>query len=272
SNIYIHAQSKSQTLICIQKRKKKLLLNKMEALRRFLLPCLRHTAAAPTNSPAVAKKRLSSSLRVDLDDNDESFELEHSPSSSSSTSPTTTTAAVPYAPPRPSRTMVIGTIFGHRRGRHVFFCIQLNRLTSRPALLLELSIPISTLIHEMRCGLVRIALEFTAAAVAAASELSHCPLRSIPLWTLYCNGKKLGFAVRRKATPENKAMLKTMRSITVGAGMIPGCGYGSGSGEISYIRANYECVVGNADSESFHLINPDEGPGQELSVFLLRSR
>lgn len=71
-------------------------------------------------------------------------------------------------------------------------------------------------------------------------------------------------------------MLKTMQSITVGAGVIP-LGSGSGSGslseeEVMYMRANYECVTGSGDSESFHLINPDDGPGQELSFFLLRTR
>ncbi|KAG8376956.1 hypothetical protein BUALT_Bualt09G0118000 [Buddleja alternifolia] len=186
---------------------------------------------------------------------------------SSSASPTTPTA---YAPPRSSRTMVIGTIFGHRKGGHVWFCIQQNRLTTRPSLLLELSIPISTLIQEMQCGLVRIALEFKAGD-SADSDLSNCPLHSVPLWTLFCNGRKLGFAVRRKATQQNRIMLKTMQNITVGAGVIP-CESGSGSEEIMYMRANYEFVVGSADSESFHLINPDEGPGQEFSVFLLRSR
>lgn len=70
-------------------------------------------------------------------------------------------------------------------------------------------------------------------------------------------------------------MLKTMQSTTVGAGVMPsgfGLGSGSGSEEVMYMRANYEHVVGSADSESFHLINPDEFPGQELSIFLLRSR
>lgn len=51
-----------------------------------------------------------------------------------------------------------------------------------------------------------------------------------------------------------------------------GLGLESGSEEVMYMRANYEHVVGSADSESFHLINPDESPGQELSIFLLRSR
>lgn len=98
----------------------------------------------------------------------------------------------------------------------------------------------------------------------------------VPVWTLFCNGKKLGFAVRRKATQEIRFILKIMQSTTVGAGVIPS-GFGSrvgldGSEELMYMRANYECVVGGPDSESFHLINPDDCPGQELSIFLMRSR
>lgn len=139
-----------------------------------------------------------------------------------------------------------------------------------PRFLLELSIPIATLMHEMRCGLVRIALEFNACE-GAESGLRNCPLRSIPMWTLFCNGRKLGFAVRRKARQHHKALLKTMQNTTVGAGVIPS-GPGSGSKEILYMRANFEHIVGSAHSESFHLMNPEEGPSQELSVFLMRSK
>ncbi|PIN11674.1 hypothetical protein CDL12_15721 [Handroanthus impetiginosus] len=252
-------------------------MTKFDALRRFLLPCIHDNRTSPSPPPtATSKKRLSASLRDDFDGNKPHLTNLEIPQhnqecSSAATSPTTPTT---IAPSRSSRTMVIGTIFGHRKGGHVWFCIQQDRLSAKPSLLLELSIPISTLIQEMKCGIARIALEFNAGD-SADSELSRCPLHSIPLWTLFCNGRKLGFAVRRKATQQNKIMLRTMQNITVGAGVIP-CGLGlesgSGSEEIMYMRANYECVVGSSDSESFHLINPDEGPGQELSVFLLRSK
>ncbi|KAK8512325.1 hypothetical protein V6N13_097022 [Hibiscus sabdariffa] len=118
----------------------------------------------------------------------------------------------------------------------------------------------------MSSGTVRIALE------CHRSELSSCPLHSVPVWTMHCNGRKLGFARKRKASHHNRLMLKTMQSTTVGAGMIP-AGFGSSdSEEIMYMRANYEHVIGNSDYESFHLVNPDECSGQELSVFLMRPR
>ncbi|KAF1895615.1 hypothetical protein Lal_00041896 [Lupinus albus] len=121
----------------------------------------------------------------------------------------------------------------------------------------------------MQNGVVRIALE---------SNYHSTPLRSIPVWTVFCNGKKTGFAAKRKASDHVRSVLKTMQCVTVGAGVIPSrfrsssdSGLGLGSDELMYMRANFEHVVGNADSESFHLINPDDCPGQELSVFLLRS-
>ncbi|KAG5583815.1 hypothetical protein H5410_044249 [Solanum commersonii] len=252
---------------------------KVDALRRFLLPCFNSTPTSP--APPVpltisTKKRLSTSLRDDLDDSKQEKKFEEDQEDSYPTTPISTTntsssasgAAISLsAPPRSSKTMVIGTIFGQRRGGHVWFCVQHDRLNTKPSLLLELSIPTTTLIQEMRCGLVRIALE------SSDSELNRCPLHSIPMWTLFCNGRKIGFAVRRRATQQTRIMLKTMQSMTVGAGVIPsGLVSGTESEEVLYMRANYECIIGGADSESFHLINPDEGPGQEFSIFLLRSK
>uniref|UniRef100_A0A803MXD4 Protein MIZU-KUSSEI 1 n=2 Tax=Chenopodium quinoa TaxID=63459 RepID=A0A803MXD4_CHEQI len=164
------------------------------------------------------------------------------------------------APPRPSKSMVICTFFGQRGGSqsqsHVWFCVQLNRLSPKPSLLLELSLSTRSLVQEMRSGLLRIALE------CSSLEFSSCPLHQVPVWSAFCNGRRVGFAARRKPNQETREMLKKMESITVGAGVIQ---------EFMYMRANYEWVVGGANSQSFHLISPDDGPAQELSVFLLRS-
>ncbi|KAF3555632.1 hypothetical protein F2Q69_00017565 [Brassica cretica] len=227
-------------------------MTKLDVLRRYLLPCVspptNPTAAPPSTGP-VSKKRLSTSLRDDID-------VQDSASSSASTQP-----------PRPSKTMVIGTLFGRRKG-HVWFCVQHDRLSVKPLLLLELSIATSQLVHEMGSGLVRVALE-----CPTRPELKSCVLRSVPVWTMFCNGRKLGFAVRRSAKDETRVMLKKLESMTVGAGVLPS---ESGSGEadldeVMYMRANYEHVVGSSDSESFHLINPDANSAQELSIFLLRT-
>lgn len=70
-------------------------------------------------------------------------------------------------------------------------------------------------------------------------------------------------------------MLSTVQSVSVGAGVIPlvdnQSGSGSGSeGELLYMRAKFERVVGNRDSEAFYMLNPDGNGGPELSIFLLR--
>lgn len=249
---------------------------KIDALRRFFLPCI-FPAVATSQTTSAPKKRLSTSLRDDLDepntksaaDNQETQNPGQEPNS-----PEDNSTTLLIVPSRPSKSMVIGTIFGHRRG-HVWFCVQHDRVSTKPTLLLELSMPTNQLVKEMTCGLVRIALECARPETPESIEVTSCPLRLVPVWIMYCNGRKVGFAVRRKASCQNRLMLKTMQSITVGAGVIPsGLGYsGPDSGEqIMYMRANYEHVIGSADSESFHLINPDECPGQEFSVFLLRSR
>ncbi|XP_022766211.1 protein MIZU-KUSSEI 1-like [Durio zibethinus] len=239
-------------------------MTKLDGLRR-LLPCL-----SPTNATfAPSKKRLSTSLRDDFNDpitipNQDSQNQDQDKDSQDSTT-TTEFETTTSGPARPSRSMVIGTIFGQRKG-HVWFCIQHDRLSTKPSLLLELSIPTHQFVQVMRSGIVRIALE------CDRSELSSCPLHSVPIWTMYCNGRNIGFATKRKANHDNHLMLKTMQSTTVGAGVIPAGLGSSGSEEIMYMRANYEHVVANSDSESFHLVNPDECAGQELSVFLMRSR
>ncbi|KAI3742208.1 hypothetical protein L1987_59888 [Smallanthus sonchifolius] len=241
-------------------------MTKIHSLRRVFLPCFTSTATVSDHPPTTTKKRLSTSLRDDITQTPVSDDQLDQDSDSSPFVPST-------APPRFSKTMVIGTIFGHRRG-HVWFAVQHDRLKPRPSLLLELSIPTQTLVQEMRFGLVRLALECHS---SPESDLGSCPLRSVPIWTLSCNGRKVGFAVRKKPTEPIRLMLKSIQSTTVGAGVIPSFGFDSGvdnGGELIYMRANYECMVGGPDSESFHLINPDGcvGQGQELSIFLMRSR
>ncbi|KAL8191771.1 hypothetical protein R6Q57_028502 [Mikania cordata] len=251
-------------------------MTKIDSLRRVLLPCFTSTAAVSDNrttTTTTTKKRLSTSLRNDISPSQTTQETNVSDDQQDQDSDSSPFVTSSIAPPRFSKTMVIGTIFGHRRG-HVWFAVQHDRLKSRPSLLLELSIPTQTLVQEMRFGLVRLALECHS---SPESDLGSCPLRSVPVWTLFCNGRKVGFAARKKATQPIRLMLKSIQSTTVGAGVIPSFGVDSGSdngGELIYMRANYECMVGGADSESFHLINPDGclGQGQELSVFLMRSR
>jgi uncharacterized protein (TIGR01570 family) len=50
-----------------------------------------------------------------------------------------------------------------------------------------------------------------------------------------------------------------------------GGGCGGSEGELMYMRARFERVVGSRDSEAFYMLNPDGNGGPELSIFLLRT-
>lgn len=150
------------------------------------------------------------------------------------------------------------TFFGHRKGR-VSFCIQ-EDTKAAPLLLLEFAVPTSFLAREMQHGLLRIALE---------SRRRGCSLYDAGVWCIYCNGRKVGYAANRRLTPADAAVLKLMQSVSVGAGVLPAAE--EDDGDLLYLRASFDRVVGSADSESFHMRNPAGSSGQELSVFLLRS-
>ncbi|KAK9106749.1 hypothetical protein Syun_022760 [Stephania yunnanensis] len=165
-----------------------------------------------------------------------------------------------------SARVVVGTLFGHRRG-HVHFAIQ-EDTKSAPAFLIELATPINGLVREMASGLVRIALECDKKAGGVVSV----KLLQEPLWRTYCNGKKCGYGKKRESGEEELKVLKAVEPISMGAGVLPG-NYGSGGaaeGELMYMRAKFERVVGSRDSEAFYMMNPDSNGGPELSVYLLR--
>ncbi|AAF20258.1 putative protein MIZU-KUSSEI 1-like, plant [Arabidopsis thaliana] len=152
--------------------------------------------------------------------------------------------------------VVTGTFYGHRRG-HVSFCLQDDtRPSSPPLLLLELAVPTAALAREMEEGFLRIALR--------SKSNRRSSIFNVPVWSMYCNGRKFGFAVRRETTENDVGFLRLMQSVSVGAGVIP-------NGETLYLRAKFERVTGSSDSESFHMVNQGGGYGQELSIFLSRS-
>ncbi|MCL7050585.1 hypothetical protein MKW94_016512 [Papaver nudicaule] len=167
-------------------------------------------------------------------------------------------------------TRVVGTLFGYRRG-HVHFAFQ-DDSKSNPAFLIELATPTSGLVREMASGLVRIALECDKNKVEnkkGGTNNHSVKLLEEPLWRTYCNGKKCGFAMRRECGPEEMKVLKAVEPISMGAGVLPGSASGS-EGELMYMRAKFERVIGSRDSEAFYMMNPDGNGGPELSLYLLR--
>ncbi|KAI4319185.1 hypothetical protein MLD38_032816 [Melastoma candidum] len=45
---------------------------------------------------------------------------------------------------------------------------------------------------------------------------------------------------------------------------------GEGEGEMMYMRAKFERIVGSRDSEAYYMMNPDRNGAPELSIYLLR--
>ncbi|KAG5080609.1 hypothetical protein JHK86_004674 [Glycine max] len=170
---------------------------------------------------------------------------------------------------------VTGTLFGHRRG-HISFAVQLHP-RAEPVLLLELAMSTSSLVKEMSSSLVRIALECQKVSVTAAVAHNNSGggrrrLFQEPAWTMYCNGRNCGYAVSRTCGDLDLHVLSTVQSVSVGAGVIPlledgkggGSGNGGSEGELMYMRARFERVVGSRDSEAFYMLNPDGNGGPEL--------
>lgn len=178
---------------------------------------------------------------------------------------------------------VIGTLFGSRRS-HVRLAFQSDQ-KSTPSFLIELATPTSVLIREMASGLVRIALECEKEGAAAAETTTKnnktVRLLEEPHWRAYCNGRKCGYANnKRECGEEEWRVLKAVEPITMGAGVLPAVASASGKGneaggsdgELMYMRAKFERVVGSKDSEAFYMMNPDgnNNGGPELSIYLLR--
>ncbi|KAJ4889582.1 hypothetical protein Rs2_29330 [Raphanus sativus] len=118
-----------------------------------------------------------------------------------------------------------------------------------------------------KSGVVRIALERDRRRSSSSSNSCPSSIFDVPVWLMYCNGRKMGSAVGRKVTENDAIFLRMIRSVSVGAGVVPV----DKEEQTLYLRARFERVTGSSDSESFHMMNPGGGYGQELSIFLLRS-
>nr|CAB3470472.1 unnamed protein product [Digitaria exilis] len=172
---------------------------------------------------------------------------------------------------------VTGTIFGRRRGR-VHLALQTDP-RAPPALMVELAAySTGALVREMASGLVRLALECEKKPSPPQQTTGdHHNQRRPALveeatWRAYCNGRKCGYAVRRECGADEWRVLRAVEPVSVGAGVLPDSGGSSGGeGDLMYMRANFERVVGSRDSEAYYMVNPDgAGGGPELSIYLLR--
>lgn len=67
-------------------------------------------------------------------------------------------------------------------------------------------------------------------------------------------------------------MMRLLRGVSMGAGVLPAAEEAAApaEGELTYMRARFERVVGSKDSEALYMINPDGTGVPELSIFLVR--
>ncbi|KAK8504285.1 hypothetical protein V6N13_062632 [Hibiscus sabdariffa] len=159
-------------------------------------------------------------------------------------------------------TRMTGTLFGYHKGR-ASLAIQENS-KCLPILVLELALNTGKLLQDMGLGLVRIALE------CEKRPSDKIKILEEPVWTLYCNGKKSGYGVKREPTDEDLMVMQTLHPVSMGAGIIPAEGTEHPDSELTYMRAHFERVVNSRDSETYYMMNPDGNSGPELSIFFVR--
>jgi uncharacterized protein (TIGR01570 family) len=170
-----------------------------------------------------------------------------------------------------------GTLFGYRRAR-VTLAVQ-ETPGSVPILLLELAMQTGRFMQEMGAEHLRVALECEKKPPGAGTGIGRTRLLDEPLWTAYVNGRKIGYAMRREPTDDDLTVMQLLRTVSAGAGVLPADVVGGGgggteggqeAGDLAYMRAHFDRVVGSRDSESFYMLNPDGNNGPELSMFFIR--
>uniref|UniRef100_A0A0E0LRS4 Protein MIZU-KUSSEI 1 n=1 Tax=Oryza punctata TaxID=4537 RepID=A0A0E0LRS4_ORYPU len=186
---------------------------------------------------------------------------------------------------RPMR-RVTGTLFGHRKGRVALALQETPRCL--PSVVIELALQTHALLRELgNPAGARIVLETERRAASTdagggggGKHRRAPPLLDVAAWTMFCNGRKTGFAVRREATDDDLAVMETLRPVSMGAGVLPASNNRSSSSspekaaaddEVAYMRGCFDHFVGSRDSESLYMVAPQGGgTGPELAVFFVR--
>jgi uncharacterized protein (TIGR01570 family) len=170
---------------------------------------------------------------------------------------------------------VTGTLFGRRKGRVALALQETPR--SLPSLVVELALQTHALLRELgNPAGARIVLETERGCRAVGASEGRPPRRPAPLldeaaWTMFCNGKKTGYAVRREARDGDLSVMETLRAVSMGAGVLPPAEGSSPDDEVAYMRGSFEHFVGSRDSESLYMVAPPGGgTGPELAVFFVR--
>lgn len=161
---------------------------------------------------------------------------------------------------------VTGTLFGHRKGR-VSLSVQQNPMTV-PTLVMELTMQTHTLQKEMSLGFVRIVME---CEKRPEKENAAADLLEEPVWTMYYNGKKSGYGLKREPTAEDLHLMELLKAMSIGVGVLPWKSWGEGGEEMVYMRADFNRVVGSKNSETLHMLSPDGNyNGPQFSILFVR--
>ncbi|KAK3141376.1 hypothetical protein QOZ80_4BG0333070 [Eleusine coracana subsp. coracana] len=183
---------------------------------------------------------------------------------------------LPHPPPSgglgSSSRRLTGTLFGYRHCR-VSLALQ-DTARCLPDLVVELAVPTHALLRELSAmGGVRVVLETEKRAADDQHNHSHGEQQEHDddawvleevTWTMFCGGKRVGYAVRREPTALDVQVLETLWAVSMGGGVLPLPAVGAGDvdwpdGEMAYLRGSFEHTVGSRDSESLYMVGPPGG-------------
>uniref|UniRef100_A0A0D9UZG4 Protein MIZU-KUSSEI 1 n=1 Tax=Leersia perrieri TaxID=77586 RepID=A0A0D9UZG4_9ORYZ len=173
-------------------------------------------------------------------------------------------------------TRTTGTLYGHRRSR-ITIAFH-DSPGAPPALLLEIAVPTAKFIQDVSAaGMVRVTLE-------CDKQQQHHPhhpppaaerrLLDEPVWAAEVNGESVGYAARREATEADERVMRLLHATSMGAGVLPAADDHptAADGEVTYMRAHFDRVVGSKDAETYYMHNPEGcATGPELTIFFIRT-
>ncbi|KAL5128558.1 Protein MIZU-KUSSEI 1 [Glycine soja] len=105
------------------------------------------------------------------------------------------------------------------------------------------------------------AVDFRQPEVLLVNKVHEFEVRKTPLEALADMGLNGEYNLK-------ELMRLAVEPISMGAGVLPNSD--GADGEVMYIRARFQRIVGSRDSKAFYMMNPDSNGAPELSIYLLR--
>ncbi|WOL13435.1 hypothetical protein Cni_G22205 [Canna indica] len=90
------------------------------------------------------------------------------------------------------------------------------------------------------------------------------------VWMAFINRRKIGYAVQRELSEYDLEIMQLLYMVSMGADVLLDDMTGPVEGKMTYMRAHFDWLVGNKDSETVYVLNPDGNNGHELSIFFAR--